>query len=68
VATEAVAAALGAEGAEVGVDLVQLNRARCLLDPYLRKELRAAPAPGGQVCEGCEFYTGEACCRGEAGL
>jgi hydroxymethylglutaryl-CoA lyase len=62
VATEAVVAALDEKGAAVGVDLAQLNRARRLLDPFLREERRRPPGAEAQACEVCEFYTGKDCC------
>jgi hydroxymethylglutaryl-CoA lyase len=62
VATEAVAAALTDQGAEVDVDLQKLAHARRLLDPYLGEERRVQPPEGVPVCETCDYFAGEVCC------
>ena len=65
VATESVVEALTGQGEAVGVDIDKLLRARELLDPFLLEERRQLPGPGSLVCEACEFYGGEACCKPE---
>ena len=62
VATEAVVQALNAEGLATGVDVVQLAKARKLLDAFMKDELRTMPAADSMACESCEYNRGEDCC------
>ena len=65
VATESVVEALTGQGEVVGVDIDKLLHARGLLNPFLLEERRQLPGPGSPVCEACEFYRGEVCCKPE---
>jgi hydroxymethylglutaryl-CoA lyase len=62
VATEAVAAALTDQGAEVNVDLQQLANARELLNPYLGEARRIRSPERERLCETCDYFAGEVCC------
>ncbi|MDJ0721293.1 MAG: hydroxymethylglutaryl-CoA lyase [Desulfobacterales bacterium] len=66
VATEAVVAALTAQGVAVGVDLDKLKRARNVLDPYLSAARRPQPAMDVPACAACEHYCGGDGCDREA--
>lgn len=63
VATEAVVKALADKGAEPGVDLQKLSKARRLLDPFLDDRRRSLPKNGSPECAACQFSTAEICCR-----
>ncbi len=63
VATEAVAAALTDQGAEVNVDLQKLAHARQFLNPYLGEERPARTLDGERICETCDYFAGEVCCN-----
>ena len=62
VATEAVAAALTEQGAEVNVDLRKLAHARQLLSPYLGEARRTRSPESGRTCGACDYFAGEICC------
>jgi len=62
VATEAVAAALADQGAEVDIDLQKLANARQLLNPYLGEARRTRSPESGRTCETCDYFAGEVCC------
>jgi hydroxymethylglutaryl-CoA lyase len=61
VATEAVVGALASLGADPGVDVRSLTRARRLLDPYLADARRPTPAARGPVCPDCTYAAGPVC-------
>ena len=61
VATEDLAAALAAQGAAVGVDLDQLQRARRLLDPYLGPARGSRPETSLSAAAAVECFRGESC-------
>jgi hydroxymethylglutaryl-CoA lyase len=65
VATADVVAALAALGAAPGVALDGLERARRLLDPYLRDDPGARPAAEPPPCAVCEHRPEAACCGRE---
>ncbi len=66
VATEAVVAALTAQGVDVGVDPDELKRAQSFLDPYLSAARRPKPAMDVPACAACEHHCGETGCDREA--
>jgi hydroxymethylglutaryl-CoA lyase len=63
VATEAVVAALEAEGAAPGVHRDKLAQAWRVVKPYLQDERRRPPEPDSQACAVCEFTPEDDCCR-----
>jgi hydroxymethylglutaryl-CoA lyase len=63
VPTQAVVAALEAQGARLGIDYDGLDRARALLTPYLVEERRSMPPEDAYICASCQFSTGEDCCE-----
>ena len=63
VATEDLAAALQAHGIAVNVDIDKLGQVRQIVDPFFKEERRTLPPDGSPACAGCEYATGEVCCR-----
>ena len=61
VATEAVVAALNAEGAAIEINPEALGDARRLLEPFLSADLRPQPAVDLPACAACEHFAGEDC-------
>ncbi len=66
VATEAVVAALSAQGIGTGVDPEKLGCARQRLDPFLRSARRPPPAADLLACAACEHVADGDCCGRKA--
>ncbi|MDJ0810984.1 MAG: hydroxymethylglutaryl-CoA lyase [Desulfobacterales bacterium] len=66
VATEAVIAALSAEGATIEIDPEELGDARRLLDPYLGTDRRPQPVADLPICAACDHFTDVDCCDRKA--
>ncbi len=62
VATEAVVAALAAEGAALAIDPEMLAEARRLLAPFLSADRRPQPVADLPACAVCDHFTDEDCC------
>lgn len=62
ISTQDVVTALTDAGEHLDVDLKGLDRARDILNPYLRQEPAHRPSPDSLACSTCEFFRNGKCC------